>query len=74
MPVPWIDLAILSWCHASCRVITDMGNSGSEAFDGKAAPTLSAEDSIKCQLKLIDSADLSKSGKYFAHTGEPLPW
>ncbi|CAK0786478.1 hypothetical protein CVIRNUC_009691 [Coccomyxa viridis] len=68
------DDGITVICYCPGWVITDMGNSGSEAFDGKAAPTLSAEDSIKCQLKLIDSADLSKSGKYFAHTGEPLPW
>ena len=57
-----------------CRVITDMGNSGAEPFDGKAGPELTVEDSVRYQLKNIDGADLSKTGLFFAHTGERLPW
>ncbi len=52
-----------------------MGNSGASEFDGKAGPDLTPEQSIKAQLKLIDSANLDISGGYFlAPTGEPLPW
>lgn len=51
-----------------------MGNSGAEHFDGTVGPDLTPEDSVKAQLKVIDGADLSKTGGFFAHTGEPLPW
>ena len=52
-----------------CRVITDMGNSGAEPFDGKAGPELTVEDSVRYQLKNIDGADLSKTGLFLPTPG-----
>lgn len=51
-----------------------MGNRGADLMNTTARPTWTAEDSVKAQLQLIDSATLEKSGGYYQHTGEALPF
>lgn len=61
------------WMSLRRRVDTDMGRGGQDLLQ-KAKPTWTAEQSVELQLKLIDGITLEKSGGYFQHTGETLPW
>jgi NAD(P)-dependent dehydrogenase (short-subunit alcohol dehydrogenase family) len=46
-------------------VKTDMGGPGA---------LLSAEESVKGMLQVIDGLTLEHSGRFFGHTGEEVPW
>lgn len=60
--------------RCGCRVATDMGMGGQTLMKTKEKPTWTAEQSVELQLKLIDGVTPDKSGGYFQHTGEVLPW
>lgn len=54
-------------------VDTDMG-SGAAGMLGMAKPPLTAPTSVAMQLKLIDGLTLEKSGTYFNHEGNIVPF
>ena len=51
-----------------------MGTQGTNLMKSGATPTWTSQQSVEHQLKLLDGLTLDKSGGYFQHTGETIPW
>ena len=60
--------------YALRRVATDMGTQGLDLMKSETKPTWTSQQSVEHQLKLLDGLTLDKSGGYFQHTGEAIPW
>ena len=51
-----------------------MGLQGQDLMKTTAQPTWTTPQSVELQIKLLDGLTPDKSGGYFQHTGEAIPW
>lgn len=64
-------VTVISLCPG--WVATDMGATAADTL-GIDKPSLDAPTSVSCQLKVIDGLTLEKSGTFFNHEGNVVPY